>query len=476
MVVVSTAKAHEQFKAYSLAKLMGILKSHESAVTKETNVVSSMGSLAIISKGKNVAEEEEEDLDLSEYDLTSEDYALMVSNPKKFIRRRFPAKKNQNWQGSYSAEKAKEEPKSVSQTEESKKDGNTVDDEFGDVEVWSTDSKDEEVRKPTHGRALLVKEEVVAGKCLMVTSGVSQMRDYTTDGGLDEAKEREDKCFAAKPVSEQINECDELMKKFARLSKDKTKVLKEKAVVYQKVQTTPNQVYTVKGVTQQQSAELTALVEEDNVDGCDEFFWSTPIDNADETVGLSKKTSWRVKGRREELRGFRSLQDGGSVKYGNNSFGTIKVYGMITNGDFSIRKVAYVKGLQHNLISVPQLVVGTGLKVSFDDDGSEIIEKKTNNILLKSKRKGEMYPLNLNPIRGKLAVEPETINTSLDHSDWLQMMQDELNEFDRNKVWRLIPTPKDASVVGLKWVFRNKMDKEGNMIRNKARLVVKGYC
>ena len=89
MVLVSTMKAHEQFKAYSLAKLVGILKSHESAVTKETNVVSSMGSLALISKGKNVAEEEE-DLDLSEYDLTSEDYALMVSNPKKFIRRRGP--------------------------------------------------------------------------------------------------------------------------------------------------------------------------------------------------------------------------------------------------------------------------------------------------------------------------------------------------------------------------------------------------
>lgn len=48
MAVVPTVKAHEQFKAYYLAKLMGILKSHEGAVTKETNVVSSMGSLALI--------------------------------------------------------------------------------------------------------------------------------------------------------------------------------------------------------------------------------------------------------------------------------------------------------------------------------------------------------------------------------------------------------------------------------------------
>ena len=44
-------------------------------------------------------------------------------------------------------------------------------DEFGGVQVWSTDSEDEEVRKPTHGKALLVKEENVEGRCLMVTDG-----------------------------------------------------------------------------------------------------------------------------------------------------------------------------------------------------------------------------------------------------------------------------------------------------------------
>ncbi|KAL7609650.1 hypothetical protein Lser_V15G12999 [Lactuca serriola] len=109
-------------------------------------------------------------------------------------------------------------------------------------------------------------------------------------------------------------------------------------------------------------------------------------------------------GRKEELREFRSLKDGGCVKYGNNSYGTIKGYGMITNGDFSIQKVAYVEGLQHNLMSVSQLLMGTGLKVSFDDEGSEIIEKQSKKVLLKSERKGEMYPLNLNPIRGKPAI------------------------------------------------------------------------
>ena len=109
-------------------------------------------------------------------------------------------------------------------------------------------------------------------------------------------------------------------------------------------------------------------------------------------------------GRKEELREFRSLQNGGNVKFGNNSYGTIKGYGMITNGDFTIRKVAYVEGLQHNLISVSQLVGGTGLKVSFDDEGSEIIEKESNKVILKSDRKGEMFPLNLRPIKGNPAI------------------------------------------------------------------------
>ena len=86
--------------------------------------------------------------------------------------------------------------------------------------------------------------------------------------------------------------------------------------------------------------------------------------------------SCHMTGRKQELREFRSLQNGGSVKYGNNSFGTIKGYGMITNGDFLIRKVAYIEGLQHNLISVSQLVVGTGLKVLFDDDALRLLKRR----------------------------------------------------------------------------------------------------
>ncbi|KAI3770877.1 hypothetical protein L6452_02025 [Arctium lappa] len=53
-------------------------------------------------------------------------------------------------------------------------------------------------------------------------------------------------------------------------------------------------------------------------------------------------------------------------------------------------------------------------------------------------------------------------------------MQDEILQFERNMVWDLIPLPKGKSVIGTKWVFRNKKDESGVVVRNKARLVAKG--
>jgi Reverse transcriptase (RNA-dependent DNA polymerase) len=58
--------------------------------------------------------------------------------------------------------------------------------------------------------------------------------------------------------------------------------------------------------------------------------------------------------------------------------------------------------------------------------------------------------------------------------DWIIAMQLELNQFERNKVWELVPRPKNRGIIGTKWVFRNKKDQEGNVVRNKARLVVQG--
>lgn len=55
-------------------------------------------------------------------------------------------------------------------------------------------------------------------------------------------------------------------------------------------------------------------------------------------------------------------------------------------------------------------------------------------------------------------------------------MQEELNEFERNEVWCLVDRLTHQNVIDTKWVFRNKMDENHNVFRNKAHLVAKGYC
>ncbi|GJT69808.1 retrovirus-related pol polyprotein from transposon TNT 1-94 [Tanacetum coccineum] len=54
-------------------------------------------------------------------------------------------------------------------------------------------------------------------------------------------------------------------------------------------------------------------------------------------------------------------------------------------------------------------------------------------------------------------------------------MQEELNQFKTNDVWELVPNPMDMTIIGTKWVYRNKLDENGIVTRNKARLVAQGY-
>ncbi|GJW71470.1 putative ribonuclease H-like domain-containing protein [Tanacetum coccineum] len=54
-------------------------------------------------------------------------------------------------------------------------------------------------------------------------------------------------------------------------------------------------------------------------------------------------------------------------------------------------------------------------------------------------------------------------------------MQEELLQFKLQNVWVLCDLPDGKRVIGTKWVFRNKRDERGTIIRNKARLVAQGF-
>nr|GEV32689.1 hypothetical protein [Tanacetum cinerariifolium] len=71
--------------------------------------------------------------------------------------------------------------------------------------------------------------------------------------------------------------------------------------------------------------------------------------------------------------------------------------------------------------------------------------------------------------------EPKRVHQALKDPSWIEAMQEELLQFKLQKVWVLVDFPKGKRATGSKWIFSNKKDERGIVIRNKARLVAQGH-
>ncbi|GJR35371.1 integrase, catalytic region, zinc finger, CCHC-type containing protein [Tanacetum coccineum] len=73
------------------------------------------------------------------------------------------------------------------------------------------------------------------------------------------------------------------------------------------------------------------------------------------------------------------------------------------------------------------------------------------------------------------SVEPKNYKDALTQACWIEAMQEELHEFDRLEVWELVPRPDKVMIITLKWIYKVKLDEMGGILKNKARLVARGY-
>jgi hypothetical protein len=64
------------------------------------------------------------------------------------------------------------------------------------------------------------------------------------------------------------------------------------------------------------------------------------------------------------------------------------------------------------------------------------------------------------------SIEPTKIDEVLKDVDWVNAIHEELNNFTRNQVWELVERPKGRNVIGTEWVYRNKQDQDGIVVRN----------
>lgn len=72
-------------------------------------------------------------------------------------------------------------------------------------------------------------------------------------------------------------------------------------------------------------------------------------------------------------------------------------------------------------------------------------------------------------------IESKDLAEAFDDDLWVEAMHEELEQFGRLDVWDLVPKPEHVNVVRTKWIFKNKIDEDENVIRNKARLVAQRY-
>ncbi|GJZ95620.1 putative ribonuclease H-like domain-containing protein [Tanacetum coccineum] len=73
-------------------------------------------------------------------------------------------------------------------------------------------------------------------------------------------------------------------------------------------------------------------------------------------------------------------------------------------------------------------------------------------------------------------LEPKRVSKAFSDPAWVEAMQEELLQFKLQNVWVLVDLPKGHRAIGTKWVYKNKKDERGIVIRNKARLVAQGHC
>ena len=106
-----------------------------------------------------------------------------------------------------------------------------------------------------------------------------------------------------------------------------------------------------------------------------------------------------------------------------------------------------------------------------DQDGSQQVNQSKNTFKYKSSHPEDQIIGNKeNPRRTRsyfrqeesmigllLIIETTTVDEALSDDGWTVAMQEELNQFQRNNLWDLVPKPQQKNIIGTKWVFRNKL-------------------
>ena len=73
-------------------------------------------------------------------------------------------------------------------------------------------------------------------------------------------------------------------------------------------------------------------------------------------------------------------------------------------------------------------------------------------------------------------LEPAEYEEAKNDPRWVTTMKEELSMIEKNQTWELVDMPTHKKSIGVKWIYRTKLNADGTINKHKARVVVKGYA
>nr|GEX92297.1 putative ribonuclease H-like domain-containing protein [Tanacetum cinerariifolium] len=114
---------------------------------------------------------------------------------------------------------------------------------------------------------------------------------------------------------------------------------------------------------------------------------------------------------------------------------------------------------------------------SYDDDFCADVTNLDSNVVVDpvvTKRVNSIHPQSqiLKDLQSPVQTrKPSSVATALADPDWVAAMQEEMQQFYHQQVWKLVPLPAGKIAIGTKWILKHKRDARGIVVQNKARLV-----
>ncbi|KAK2993389.1 hypothetical protein RJ640_000711 [Escallonia rubra] len=75
-----------------------------------------------------------------------------------------------------------------------------------------------------------------------------------------------------------------------------------------------------------------------------------------------------------------------------------------------------------------------------------------------------------------IACEPHNFQDAGKEDVWKKAMDEEMNMIRKNGTWQLVDKPNDKEIIGLKWVYKTKLNEDGSLQKYKVRFVAKGFA